>query len=114
MFQRAIDLDPSYAAAYAELGLALIEAVASGWTEFVADDIGRAETLAQKALSLDTAATSAYRLLAEVHHARRRFDLALGQTDRALEINPSDVESFSLRGAILAVGWQSRGGLALA
>jgi len=53
MFQRAIDLDPSYAAAYAELGLTLIEAVASGWTEYIADDLARAETLAQKALLLD-------------------------------------------------------------
>ena len=53
MCQRAIDLDPSYAAAYAELGLSLIEAVASGWTEFVVDALSRAQTLAQKALSLD-------------------------------------------------------------
>jgi adenylate cyclase len=67
MFQRAIDLDPSYAAAYAELGLSLTEAVGSGWTEFIADDLRRAETLAQKALSLDSASTTAYRLLAEVH-----------------------------------------------
>ena len=106
MFQRAIDLDPSYAAAYAELGLSLIEAVSSGWTEFVADDLGRAETLGQKALSLDPASTTAYRLLAEVHLARGHFDLALGQIDRALEINPSDAESFMDRGAILV--WAGR------
>jgi adenylate cyclase len=106
MFQRAIDLDPNYAAAYAELGLSLIEAVASGWTQFIADDLARAETLAQKALSLDSASTTAYRLLAEVHLAKRRFDLALGQIDRALVINPSDAESFSMRGAILL--WAGR------
>ena len=86
--------------------MSLIEAVASGWTEFVADDLRRAETLAQKALSLDSASTTAYRLLAEVHLNRRRFDLALGQIDRALEINPSDAESFSARGNILL--WAGR------
>jgi TolB-like protein len=111
MFQRAIDLDPSYAAAYAALGLSLREAVASGWTEFVADDLGRAETLAQKALSLDPASTIAYRLLAEVHLARGRFDLALGQTEHALEINPSDAESFTTRGTTLV--WAGRAAEAL-
>jgi adenylate cyclase len=101
MFQRAIDLDPSYAAAYAELGLSLIEAVASGWTEFIADDLGRAETLAQKALSLDPATTNAHRLLAQVDLMRGHIDLALGQTERALEINPSDAESYRMRGGTL-------------
>jgi adenylate cyclase len=38
--------------------------------------------------------------------ARGRFDLALGQTERALEINPSDAESFSTRGAMLV--WAGR------
>jgi TolB-like protein/Tfp pilus assembly protein PilF len=111
MFQRAIDLDPSYAAAYAEFGLSIIEAVVSGWTEFVADDLGHAETLGQKALSLDPASTTAHRLLAEVHMSRGRFDLALGQIERALEINPSDAESFATRGAILV--WAGRAAVAL-
>jgi adenylate cyclase len=111
MFQRAIDLDPGYAAAYAELGLSLIEAVASGWTDFIADDLARAETLGQKALSLDSESTTAYRLLSETHMAKRRFELALGQIDRALEINPSDAESFSFRGTILL--WAGRAGEAL-
>jgi adenylate cyclase len=106
MFQHAIDLDPSYAGGYAELGLALIEALASGWTEFPADDLGRAEKLAQKALSLDPALTSGYRLLAEVHMNSGRFDLALAQTERALEINPNDAESFATRGAIFV--WAGR------
>ena len=111
MFQHAIDLDPGYAAAYAELGLSLVEAVASGWTEFVADDLGRAEALAQKALSLDPATTTAYRLLAEVDLMKGQFDLALGQADRALEINPSDAESYAMRGTALV--WAGRAAEAL-
>ena len=111
MFQRAIDLDPSYAAAYAALGLSRIEAVTSGWTEFIADNINQAETLAQKALALDPTSTTAYRLLAVVDLDRGRLDLALGQTDRALEINPSDAESYATRGSILV--WAGRAAEAL-
>jgi adenylate cyclase len=111
LFQQAIDLDPSYAAAYAELGLSIVEAVVSGWTEFVADDLGRAETLGQKALSLDPVLSTAYQLLAEVHANRGHFDLALGQIDRALQINPSNADSLATRGAILA--WAGRAAEAL-
>jgi len=81
MFQRAIDLDPSYAAAYAALGGAYYETVVSGWTEFREDEVERAESLAQKSLALDPATTSAYRLLSNVNMYRRRYDLALGQVD---------------------------------
>jgi class 3 adenylate cyclase/TolB-like protein len=48
LFQRAIDLDPNYAAAYAALGFAHFEAAVSGWTEFPADEMASAEALAKK------------------------------------------------------------------
>ena len=101
LFQRAIDLDPNYAAAYAGLGGAYFEAVVSGWTQFPRQDLERAESLAKKALAIDPATTSAYRLLALIDMGRRRYDLALSQIDRALEINPSDAESYDARGTIL-------------
>ena len=108
LFQRAIDLDPNYAAAYAALGGSHFEAVVSGWTEFRQDELEQAETLAQKALALDPATTSAYRLLAIINMYKRRYDLALGQIDRALEINPSDAEIYGQRGKYFGVGGQSR------
>ena len=111
LFQRAIDLDPNYAAAYAALGGSHFEAVVSGWTEFPRDELDQAETLAQKALALDPSTTSAYRLLAFINMYKRRYDLALGQIDRALEINPSDVDSYQTRGNILV--WAGRAAEAL-
>ena len=101
LFQRAIDLDPNYADAYAALGYSYYEAVISGWSEFRTEELERAEALAQKALALDPATTRAYRLLAQLHLYRKRFDLALAQVDRALEINPSDANNYAARGGIL-------------
>ncbi len=106
LFQRAIDLDPNYAAAYAALGWAHYEAVVSGWTEFPDDEVKRAESLAQKALALDSATTNAYRLLARIDVFRRDYDRALVQIDRALALNPSDAENFVERGWILL--WSSK------
>jgi adenylate cyclase len=100
-FQHAIDLDPNYAAAYAALGWAHYEAAVSGWTEFPDDEIKRAEGLAQKALALDPAITSASQLLAKVDVFRRDYDRALAQVDRALALNPSASENFEERGFIL-------------
>jgi adenylate cyclase len=108
MFQRAIDLDPNYAAAYAALGSSLVEEATSGWTEFVADDLKRAEALGQKAMSLDPSLTITYQLFAEIHSMQGNFDLALDDTGRALEINPNDAESFSERGAMLTFAGRAK------
>ena len=111
LFQRAIDLDPNYADAYAALGYSHYEAVISGWSEFRAEELARAEALAQKALALDPATTRAYRVLAQLHLFRKRFDLALAQVDRALEINPSDADNYAARGGILV--WAGKAAEAL-
>ena len=79
---------------------------------FAETSSSRAETLAQKALALDPATTSAYRLLADNQHVQGTLSiLPLGQIDRALEINPSDAESLWTRGIILV--WAGRAAEAL-
>jgi adenylate cyclase len=111
LFQRAIDLDPNYADAYAALGFAHYEAVISGWSEFRSEELERAEAFALKALALDPATTRAYRLLAQINLFRKRYDLALAQVDHALEINPSDADNYAARGAILV--WAGKAAEAL-
>jgi adenylate cyclase len=108
LFQRAIDLDPNYAEAYAALGGSHYEAVISGWSQFREDELERAKALAQKALALDPSTTRAYRVLANIDLFSKRYDLALEQTDRALEINPSDADNYAQRGSILV--WAGRAG----
>ena len=102
MFARAIELDPNYAAAYAALGLTHYEAVVSGWTEFIREELETAEGLANKALALDPATTRAHLLLGHIDLYRRKYERGLAEMDRSLEINPSDVDSYVLRGTLLA------------
>ncbi len=111
LFQHAIDLDPNYADAYAALGGSHYEAVISGWSQFREQELEEAEALARKALALDPATTRAYRLLADIDLFRKRYDLALGQLDRALEINPSDVDNYAHRGSILVWAGRAEKGL---
>jgi len=108
LFQRAIDLDPNYAEAYAALGGSHYEAVISGWSQFREDELERAKALAQKALALDPTTTRAYHLLADIDLFSKRYDLALEQLDRALEINPSDADNYTQRGSLLV--WAGRAG----
>jgi len=101
LFQRAIDLDPNYAAAYAALGFAHFDAAVAGWAEFPDDEMARAEALAKKALALDPANTKAYLLLGDISMYRKDWARGLAQVDQALAINPSDGLCYQVRGAIL-------------
>jgi adenylate cyclase len=101
LYQRAIELDPNYAEAYAALGWTRYEAAVSGWTEFPKDEVKQAQELAQKALALDQSTTNAHRLLAVIDVSRGNYDRALIELDRALALNPSASDNFQERGSVL-------------
>jgi TolB-like protein/Tfp pilus assembly protein PilF len=111
LFQHAIDLDPNYAEAYAALAKSHYYAVISGWAQFREEELKQAEALALKALAIDPATTRAYNVLAQIQLYRKHYDLALAQVDRALEINPSDAESYRDRGAYLVFAGRAAEGL---
>jgi class 3 adenylate cyclase/TolB-like protein/cytochrome c-type biogenesis protein CcmH/NrfG len=101
LFERAIELDPDYASAYAALGQTRLAAAVSGWTEFRSEALEQAGSLAQKAIDLDADNAEAHRLLGSVYFNRGQFDLALAEQDRAIELNPSDAASYDERGTVL-------------
>jgi adenylate cyclase len=106
MFEKAIALDPNYAAAYIGLGKVEFEKAIFGWTEFSEKSLSRARELAQKALSLDDSNAAAHHLLARIFAARAQYELALSELERALELNPNDADSYEARGWIML--WSGR------
>ena len=101
LFERAINLDPTYASAYVALGLTRIKAVGYGWTEFPDEALKQAESLAQKAIELDDGNAEAHALLGRVYTIRGQFDVAISEEERAIALNPNDAGSYAARGAVL-------------
>src|SRR5262249_29885613 len=101
LFERAIDLDSTYASAYVALGLTLLKAVGYGWTEFPNEALSQPESLAAKAIELDNGNAEAHSLLGRVYTVRGQFDMAISEEERAIALNPNDVTSYATRGAVL-------------
>jgi adenylate cyclase len=101
LLKRATELDPNYAAAYAALGETFFIAVSMGWAESPAEFLGRAEELAQKALTLNDSEVRARIILGHIHLFHQRYKEAEAEIERAILINPNDAHGLAGRGTIL-------------
>ena len=110
-FEKAITLDPRYAAAIAALGWTYHAEAVSGWTEFAADSLQRAEALARQALGISPELADAHQLLGFVYLTRGEYDRAIVEARRAIEINPSDVYSYASLGTTLTYSGDAAGAI---
>ena len=101
MFEKAIELDPRYASAYLGLSRTYLQEFYYGWTEFPDQVLQKAHDLAQKALSIDNSLAGAHAVLGEVYNRRQQDVLAVGELNRAIELNPNDTDSYSLLGMVM-------------
>jgi tetratricopeptide (TPR) repeat protein len=101
LFGRAIELDPTYAAAYVALGETLFSAASMGWVESPTRALERAEALALTALKLDGTEVRAHILLGRIHVVFGRYERALAELQHAVATNPNDAEVLAGRGNIL-------------
>ena len=101
LFQRAIDIDPSYAAAYVGLGNAYQLSIIRGWTDQPAEALNRIQNLATTAIGLDASDPSAHALLGQVWLLSRRYDQAIDELKLALDLNPSNAETYAWLGRAL-------------
>ena len=100
LFRKAIELDPSYASAYVDIGLCNMDMVRFGWTASPSEALQKAHDLAQKALTIEDSNSAAHRLLGWTYLKWNKYDLAEGEFGRALELNPNDADSYDALGAV--------------
>ena len=99
-------------AAYAWLGQTYLTEAFSGWTEFGADVVDRAEEFGRRAVALSPELAEGYQLLASAELVRGRYDRAVALSKRAVEINPSDANGYATLGLALMWGGDAQGAIA--
>jgi adenylate cyclase len=105
LYQRAIDLDPGYAAAYVALGDAYHSSFLLGWTDQPVEILQRMQDLATMAIGLDSFSAGAHSLLGVVYMQFRQHERAIDELKRAIDLNPSSAETYGWLGdALLFMG----------
>ncbi len=101
-FERALELDPDYAAAHAGLSISYLHEYEASWCEAPEDVLEHAYALAQQAVALDDADSSARYAIAAACYYRGQHELAQVHSEKALELNPNDYHNICNKGWFLA------------
>ncbi|MBI3247526.1 MAG: adenylate/guanylate cyclase domain-containing protein [Deltaproteobacteria bacterium] len=100
MYEKAIELDPKFAWAYAKLGwLSYIE---WGWQwDQNSRPLERAFELIQKAVALDDSLPEIHRFLGSVYLWKKQHNQAIAEAERAITLDPNDADAYAGLGYIL-------------
>lgn len=108
-FEQAISLDSTLAEAYGGLALSYVEEYDLGLTDTALD---QGYTFAKKAVSLDINDCRARYALARTYVARKQYELAKTQIEKALNLNPNDYLLLCTKGWFLCFCGESVNGMA--
>lgn len=100
LLRHAVEIDPNYADAYAALAETYYIATSMGWAEAPTAVLGRAEELANKALSINDSEVRAHVILGRIHIFYRQYEQAKAEIDRAIAVNANDAHGIAGRGNI--------------
>ena len=108
LLAQALALAPSYAAAHVGLGEAELHRAVYGWVEDTQEAVNQSAALALKALAIDDpdSQVRAHGLLGAIYTVQGKYEQALSEVNRALEMNGSDASAYASRGGVLL--WQGR------
>jgi adenylate cyclase len=105
LFNKALALDPEYAAAYAGLSWTYLQSWQFGWSTD-RESLERARDLAERAFGLNDTLVDACHLLGQIYLWTKQHDRAIAQAERAVALGPNDADSYETLAEILA--WSGR------
>lgn len=112
LLEQAVALDPSSAQAHAMLSTAHLMDWMTYWVEDRPDALVRAHDFGQRAFELDDADSRANWALGEVLLFQRQYEKARRHLEKAVNLNPNDVEARGIYGYFLTIVGETNGSLA--
>lgn len=104
LYEKAIELDPTYALAYALAGFTYVFEWAAQWTQDP-QALERAWEYGQQAIALDDSLPVAHELLGTIYFLKQQYAQAIAELERALALGPSWGSAYAALGSTLnAVG----------
>jgi adenylate cyclase len=111
-FEKAIELDPQYADAYARLGWTYLGEWVLQWSQDP-QTLERAFVLEQKAITLDDSLPVAHSILSYVYLWKKQHEQAIAEAERAIAFDPNDAENYAALGNILIFAGRPQEGIGL-
>jgi adenylate cyclase len=102
LYREAVELDPKFARAWANLGWTHARDYQDGWSESPEDSLDTALALAKKGSKLDPTSSQVHWVLGQVLLFRQEYERALRTVRRAIELSPGNADARILLARILA------------
>jgi adenylate cyclase len=112
--QKAVELDPKFAGAWALMGWTYTFEFGFGWSKSPLQSMERALESAQKAIGLDDSCAKANALMGHINLLNRRFDESIENGEKAVRINPNDPMMLSILATIMQFNGKFEESIALA
>ena len=105
MYERAIELDPEFAFAYALLALTHFQEWSFGWSQDPRT-LEQAFELAQRAIALDESLPLGHAILGVVYLWKKQHEQAIAELENAIALSPNDADGLAILGDLL--NWDGR------
>ncbi|MBW2614308.1 MAG: tetratricopeptide repeat protein [Deltaproteobacteria bacterium] len=90
LFERAIELDPTYATAWIQLGFTYYNEAWLGWSESPEESIEKAIELGNKAKKLDETQAEVHSLFSLIYVLQNQYEKAIVEAEKSIAISPNN------------------------